>query len=129
MEAKNPTSDDLRYVRLAVGCQVEAAFTECFSSPFSATFCYDWVMTPKLTNEQREAALQRLGQPVPVEDEQTREIYFLVKEADAPNLIDNWTRLELQKGFDAIDRGDVTEFDAEKIKAEGRKRLEQDPTS
>ena len=74
-------------------------------------------MTPKLTNEQREAAQRRLGQPVLVEDEQTQEIYFLVKEADAPNVIDNWTRLELQKGFDAIDRGDVTEFDAEKIKA------------
>ena len=87
-------------------------------------------MTPKLTNEQREAALERLGQPVPVEDEQTHEIWYLVKQADAPNVIDNWTRVELQKGFDAIDRGDVAKWDPDKIKSEGRKRLaEQDPAS
>lgn len=34
-------------------------------------------MTPKLTSEQREALKQSLG-PVPVEDEQTHEVYFLV---------------------------------------------------
>lgn len=91
---------------------------------------YNTLMTPKLTNEQREAALERLGQPIPVEDEQTREIWYLVKEADAPNVIDNWTRVELQKGFDAIDRGEVAEWDPDKIKAEGRKRLaDQDPAS
>lgn len=37
-------------------------------------------MTPKLTNEQRDA-LQRLGSPVATEAEKTRRVYFLVDSA------------------------------------------------
>lgn len=37
-------------------------------------------MIAKLTSEQREALKQGIG-PVPVEDEQTHEVYFLVDKA------------------------------------------------
>ena len=40
----------------------------------------------------------------------------------APKLNDE-LRQQLQKGFDAADRGDLVDWDAERIKAEGRRRL------
>ena len=37
-------------------------------------------MTPKLTDEQREALSQNNG-PVPVEDDETQRLYFLIDES------------------------------------------------
>lgn len=54
-------------------------------------------MTPKLTAEQREA-LDRSNGPVLVEDEQTKEVYFLV---DAPTM----NALQRQEDIDAIREG------------------------
>jgi hypothetical protein len=54
-------------------------------------------MTPKLTAEQREA-LDHTDGPVPVEDEQTHRIYFLV---DAARL----SAFERQQDLDAVTEG------------------------
>ena len=54
-------------------------------------------MTPKLTPEQREALDQGDG-PVLVEDEQTKQVYFLV---DAPTM----GALQRQQDLDAIREG------------------------
>ena len=37
-------------------------------------------MAPKITEEQRDA-LKQLGSPLPVEDDQTNQVYFLVDKA------------------------------------------------
>lgn len=80
-------------------------------------------MTPKITDEMRDELAARLGQPVRVEDDRTHKAYYLVAEEHAPGVIDNWVREELRKGFDVADQGDLVEWDPERIKAEGRRRL------
>ncbi len=87
------------------------------------TLCYTIDMSPKITNEMRDALNEHAGQPVRVEDDQTHKTYYLVAESDAPELIDNWLARELQKGFDAADRGEVSDWDPQRIKAEGRRLL------
>lgn len=82
-------------------------------------------MTPKLTEEQRQALQQAPGRPVPVEDDRTHQVYFLVERDQLRRLLDEQLRRELQIGFDEADRGDVVEWDPEKIKAQGREILQQ----
>jgi hypothetical protein len=41
---------------------------------------YNSVMTPKLTEEQRQAIRQHPGEPVPIEDEESHERFYLVSE-------------------------------------------------
>ena len=86
---------------------------------------YNPNMAPKLTEEQRKALQQTPGRPVPVEDDRTHQLYFLVERDQMRQLLDEQLRRELQIGFDEAKRGDVVEWDAEKIKAEGRKILQQ----
>ncbi len=90
-----------------------------------AVVWYNACMTPKLTEEQRLALRDSPGRPVPVEDDRTHEVYFLVERDQMRQLLDEQLRRELQVGFDEADRGEVVEWDAEKIKAEGRKILEE----
>jgi len=59
---------------------------------------------------------------------QTQRVYILVEESQAPQLYEQWRRHQLQEGFDVADQGDVADWDPERIKAEGRRRLaEQAP--
>lgn len=80
-------------------------------------------MTPKITDEQRQAIEAHPGEPLRIEDDKTHRIYILVEESGAPQLYEQWLRHQLQKGFHAADRGDVVQWDPERIKAEGRRRL------
>ena len=82
-------------------------------------------MTPKLTDEQRQAVLEHPGKPVRVEDEKTHKVYLVVSEETLPTLWEDYIRSEVKKGLDAIDRGEVEEWDVESIKAQGRRILEQ----
>jgi len=76
----------------------------------------------------RDAISAGCGQSVRVKDQEIHKVYYLVAESDAPQLIDNWLARELQKGFDAADRGEVSEWDPKRIKAEGRHRLAEKAT-
>jgi len=79
-------------------------------------------MTPKLTEEQREAISAQPGGFVRVEDEETHKVYFIIEESKASELYDQWLRQELQKGFDAADRGEVAEWSLEEFLADAHRR-------
>jgi len=64
-------------------------------------------MTPKLTPDQRSALQANPGRPLRVEDDQTHKVYLVVSEEALPSLWEDYVRHEVQKGLNAIDRGDV----------------------
>ncbi len=80
-------------------------------------------MTPKLNDELRQAVRSHPGQVVRLQDDETNKVYFLIEESQAGQFYEHWLRPELQKGFDAADRGELGEWNPERIKAEGRRRL------
>ena len=82
-------------------------------------------MIPKLTPEMRTALLEHAGRPVRIEDEQSRKTYLLVEEDTVGQLFEQWLVRELQAGFDQADRGEVVDWNAERIKSEGRRRLRE----
>jgi len=86
-------------------------------------------MAPKLTDELRAAIREQPGLPLRVEDEQTKKVYLLIEESEAPQLYEHWLRRELQAGFDQADRGELVDWDPDRIKAEGRRRLAEERTS
>ena len=81
-------------------------------------------MTPKLTDEQRQALQANPDMPLRVEDEQTHKVYLVVGEEALPTLWEDYIHREVRKGLAAIDRGEVEDWDVESIKSEGRRVLE-----
>jgi len=79
-------------------------------------------MGPKITDEMREALRQHPGQPVTVEDDRTKKVYYLVEQEAAVGLVDAWVRGQLQVGFDQMDRGEFDSWDIEATIAEARRR-------
>lgn len=84
-------------------------------------------MIPKLTPEMRSALSAHPGQPIPVEDDETHRVYLLVDAQRGHELMERWLRDELQRGIDDLKQGRVVPFDAESIKAAGR-RLPGEPS-
>jgi hypothetical protein len=82
-------------------------------------------MVPRITEEQRKAIEAHPGEPVRLEDGETKRVYILVEESQAPQLYEQWLRHQLQQGFDAADRGETVDWDPERIKSEGRRRLSE----
>jgi hypothetical protein len=81
-------------------------------------------MTPKITPEMRSALANQPGQPVEVEDDENQRVYLLVDAERGRALTELWIREQLQLGFDAAARGEIVEFDAASIKAQGRAHLD-----
>jgi hypothetical protein len=77
-------------------------------------------MTPKLTDEQRQALKANPGAPLRVEDEQTHQVYLVVSEEALPTLWEDYIHREVKKGLAAIDRGEVEEWDVVSIKSGDR---------
>jgi hypothetical protein len=73
-----------------------------FIFAITATHDYNHFMTPKLTSEQREALKQSAG-PIPVEDEQTHEVYFLVNRST----LENADRAAIRRGIADMEAGRV----------------------
>jgi len=86
-------------------------------------------MTPKLSEELRLALQANPDKPLRLEDEQTNRVYLVLSEESLPSLWADYIRREVAEGLDAIERGEVEEWDVESIKAEGRRILEQGPPS
>ncbi len=63
-------------------------------------------MTPKLTDEQREA-LMRDGCPVAVEDDQTHQVYFLVDQMTLDSLRHDADRDAIGQGIADMEAGRV----------------------
>lgn len=72
-------------------------------------------MTPKLSEEQRQAIYDRDGGPVEVEDDRTQRVYVLVARDQFHRLVEEQLRAELQVGFDQADAGDVSEWNVEEM--------------
>lgn len=79
----------------------------------------------QLTPEQRAALADHPGQPIYIEDAETRETYLLLKAGQFPELEEEYVRAKLEEGFAAADRGEEEEWDSESIKSEGRRRLQE----
>jgi hypothetical protein len=67
-------------------------------------------MNPKLTAEQLDALKQSCG-PVLVENEQTREVYFLVDKLTMDSLLQSADRAAIQNGIADLERGNVLTLD------------------
>ena len=63
-------------------------------------------MTPKITPEQREA-LDRSDGPVPVEDEQTHRVYFLVDPSTLDTLRQQEDMAAIREGIADVEAGRV----------------------
>src|SRR4051794_6899047 len=57
-------------------------------------------MTPKLTEDMREALSRKTGGPIEVEDDRTQKVYVLVEREAFGMLIDDTLRQSLQIGLD-----------------------------
>src|SRR5260370_667294 len=66
-------------------------------------------MSPKITQEQREAILANPDSPVEIEDDQTKRIYVLVPKDGFRRMVDAALQRELQIGFALADAGDFCE--------------------
>jgi len=67
-------------------------------------------MTPKLTDEQREA-LHHSDGPVPVEDEQTRRLYYLVDSSTLTSLRQQQDLAAIREGIADMEAGRVAQLD------------------
>jgi hypothetical protein len=76
---------------------------------------------PHLTPEQREAIVASGGLPIHIEDPETHKLYVLLEQSAA--IDDSYIRDELAKGIAEIEAGERVEWDPERVKLEGRRRL------
>jgi hypothetical protein len=79
----------------------------------------------QLTPEQRQALAQSPASAFEFEDQETHRVYVVLEQGSLSTLDEAYFRQRLEEGFAAIDRGEEEEWDAESIKAEGRKILQQ----
>lgn len=79
-------------------------------------------MTPKLTDEMREALVRQPGRPIVVEDDRTQKAYILVAHEDFSRLVDDTLRQALQVGLDESDRGESEPWDADAFLEEAHRR-------
>jgi hypothetical protein len=70
-------------------------------------------MTPKLTDEMREALNRQPGGPIEVEDDRTNAVYVLVDRTAFGKLVDDTLRQTLQIGLDQSDRGESEPWDVD----------------
>lgn len=77
----------------------------------------------KLTPEMRAALRTADGGPIEFQDDETQQIYVLIEAGSAVTLPEQYIAAEVQKGLEAIDRGEVADWDPEEIKQAGRKLL------
>jgi hypothetical protein len=79
-------------------------------------------MTPRLTDEMRQALAAQFGGPIPVCDDQSQQFYVLVPQGQYAQLHDDYVRRELQVAFEQADRGEWIDLDIESIIAAANRR-------
>ncbi len=97
--------------------------TNLFST--RAYLCYNSIMTPKLSDEQRQALDERGDSPVPVQDEQSQRVYFLVDQSLHERAMGALQQREdlaaITEGIADMEAGRVVPF--EEVDARIRKKL------
>lgn len=87
-------------------------------------------MSPKITSEQRAAlAAHAPGQPIRVVDEENDREFWLVAPEDVPALWAEHIHAEVQRGVEAIDRGDVVPWNPEAMKQFAREAARKATTA
>lgn len=76
---------------------------------------YSSGVTPKLSDEQREAIESKHGGPIEVRDDRTQHVYVLVGRDQFQQLVEEQLRRDLQIGFDQADAGDVAAWNVEEV--------------
>lgn len=71
-------------------------------------------MSPRITSEQ--LAAHRPGEPLRLVDEATNREFWLVAPEDLPTLWADNVRAEVQRGVDAISRGDIVDWNPDAMK-------------
>lgn len=84
-------------------------------------------MTPKLTDDMRDALGRNPEGTIEVEDELTQQRYVLMPKDAVQEIGRRELLRELQIGFDQADAGEFVAWDTDEIKAEGRRRREGQP--
>jgi hypothetical protein len=79
-------------------------------------------MTPKITDEMRDALAAHPGSPIPVCDDRTQQAYVLVPRDQFAQLQGEYVRRELQIAFDQADRGAWRDLDIEEVILRARQR-------
>jgi len=89
--------------------------------------CYTADITAKIikTDELQQALEQEQGAPVYLVGLDGETTHVVLPIDDARHMFDDYLRRELQVGFDQADHGEVVEWDPERLKAEGRERLQR----
>jgi len=78
-------------------------------------------MSPRITTEQRTALnAHEPGHPVEVFDDVSQRTFWLVSPEDVPALWVDHVHHEVQRGLDAIDRGEIVAWDPDAMKARAR---------
>jgi hypothetical protein len=77
------------------------------------------------TGELQQALEQEQGAPVYLVGLDGEATHVVVPIDDARHMFDDYLRRELQVGFDQADRGEFVDWDPERLKAEGRERLQR----
>ncbi len=71
-------------------------------------------MTPKLTQEQREAIRQRQGRPLEIKDDETRKVYVIIEsdlfDRATHALEEHDARSAIRAGIDDLEAGRVVPF-------------------
>ncbi|MGD9648806.1 MAG: hypothetical protein AB7U73_24050 [Pirellulales bacterium] len=79
-------------------------------------------MTPKITPEMREALERHPGQPVEVEDDETKRVYVLFDRDQARELLDHWIVKELAIAEADVAAGRIVEWDSDRLLREAQSR-------
>ncbi|MEX2287525.1 MAG: hypothetical protein WD648_10585 [Planctomycetaceae bacterium] len=79
-------------------------------------------MTPKLTEEMRQALREQPGTPLEIEDDETRTSYVIVAKETFVQMVDEELRRQLQIGIDQADAGQVSGWDVNEVLAEAHRR-------
>ena len=88
--------------------------------------CYNCDMStlPSLTPEMRLALDANGGLTVEVTDPTTQKVYLLVEKEPPARGYQEYLEQALDKGLEDLDAGRVVAWDPERIKREGRERLQ-----
>ncbi len=76
-----------------------------------------------ITDAMRAALVAGRGEPVEVIDPTTNRVYWLCDPSETAIVYDAWLRRELEVGIEAVNRGELVDWNPQRIIALGEQRL------
>ena len=81
----------------------------------------------QLTPEQRKALAQSHGEPIQIEDDETRRVYLVIEEGTLASLDEDYINNGLQIAREQIARGEVSVAAIDEVIAKAKKRQPSRP--